>query len=207
VENTHNRAGGRIYPLENIRSLSELAKKYNLKYHLDGARLWNASVVSGISPAEYSSYFDSVSVCLSKGLGAPVGSVIASDREFIKQAYRVRKAWGGGMRQVGILAAAGLYAVQNNIERLAEDHKKAKRIGEFLSESPNVELDIESLHTNILIFKVKSLDVETALSKCKELGLLLSVGSIGSIRAVTHMDVSDADIDEAIKIMKNVFNN
>ena len=130
VENTHNRGGGTIWPIENIIALKNLAKKYNLFYHLDGARIWNALLQLEFLLKEYASHFDSISCCLSKGLGAPVGSIIAGTKDFIKEAYRVRKAWGGGMRQVGILAAAGLYALQNNIERLKEDHEKAKYLAE-----------------------------------------------------------------------------
>ena len=118
VENTHNRAGGAIQPLDNIIALRKLAKKYNLYSHLDGARIWNASAASGIPVKDYAEHFDSVSCCLSKGFGAPVGSIIGGTKEFIKEAFRVRKAWGGGMRQVGIIAAAGLYALKNNTGRL-----------------------------------------------------------------------------------------
>ena len=133
VENTHNRAGGTIHPIENIKALSALAKKHNLYIHLDGARIWNASVATGIPVNEYAAYFDTVSCCLSKGLGAPVGSIIAGDKHFIDEAFKVRKAWGGGMRQVGLLAAAGLYALKNNIARLAEDHEKAKMLAEAIN--------------------------------------------------------------------------
>ncbi|MDP4117366.1 MAG: GntG family PLP-dependent aldolase, partial [Bacteroidota bacterium] len=206
VENTHNRAGGAVHPIENIIELKKLAKKYNLAYHLDGARLWNASVKTGISPKEYASHFDSVSCCLSKGLGAPVGSLIAGTKEFIGKAFRVRKAWGGGMRQAGILAAAGLYALQNNIERLEEDHKKAKLLADAINDNPNLEIDIDSVHTNILIFKPLKLSVDRAIAACKEKGLLLSVGKIDSLRACTHLDVSFAQIEESIKIFKQVFN-
>ncbi len=142
VENTHNRASGAIQPLDKIIELKKVAKKYNLLYHLDGARIWNASVETGISVKEYASHFDTISCCLSKGLGAPVGSIIAGSKEFIQEAFRVRKAWGGGMRQVGILAAAGLYALQNNFERLKEDHQKAKLLGEALNEIKNIEIDL-----------------------------------------------------------------
>ncbi len=194
VENTHNRAGGTVYSIEQIEKLKNIADEYNLKYHLDGARLWNASIASGNSLEKYCSYFDSVSVCLSKGLGAPIGSIIAGERDFITEAFRVRKAWGGGMRQVGILAAAGLYAIKNNIERLAEDHEKAKILAKYLAESGKFEIKLENVQTNILIFKPKTLSIEVALKKCEEHGLMLSVGQVGTLRAVTHMDVSFEDI-------------
>ncbi len=201
VENTHNRAGGIIQPIEIIRELKNLVNKYGLKYHLDGARLWNASVATGISLKEYASYFDSVSVCLSKGLGAPVGSVIAASKDFITEAFRVRKAWGGGMRQVGIIAAAGLYAVKNNIPRLQEDHRKAKILAEFLNESGSFEINLENVQTNILIFKPLKHTVDETLNLAKEKGLLLSVGTVGYLRAVTHMDVSFEDIEKAKQIL------
>jgi threonine aldolase len=205
LENTHNRAGGTIYPLDEIKKLKELVKKYNLFFHLDGARIWNASVASGIQPKEYASYFDSVSCCLSKGLGAPVGSVIAGDKEFIKEAYRIRKSWGGGMRQAGILAAAGLYALQNNFDRLAEDHEKAKILAQTINENPNLEIDIDAVQTNILIFKPLKINVEEAVQKCREKRLLLTIGKIDSLRAVTHLDVSFEDIKEAVRIFHDVF--
>ena len=205
VENTHNRGGGSIWPIENIVSLKHLAKKYNLFYHLDGARIWNASAATGISVEEYASHFDSISCCLSKGLGAPVGSIIAGTKEFIKEAYRVRKAWGGGMRQVGILAAAGLYALKNNIERLKEDHDKAKFLAERINANPNLEIDMEAVQTNILLFKPKTISVEKALERCKEKGLLMSIGKIDLIRAVTHVDVSMKDIEKASSIIDEIF--
>jgi threonine aldolase len=204
VENTHNRAGGTINPIENIGALQKLAKKYNLYFHLDGARLWNASVTTGIKPNEYASYFDSVSCCLSKGLGAPIGSVIAGTKDFIKEAFRVRKAWGGGMRQVGVLAAAGLFALQNNIDRLKEDHEKAKILAEFLNNSDSFEIDMETVQTNILIFKPIKKSVDELLASAKEKGLMLSVGSVGTLRAVTHMDVSFEEIEKAKTILEQI---
>ena len=206
VENTHNRASGAIWPIENIIELKNLAKKYNLFYHLDGARIWNASVATGISVKEYASHFDTVSCCLSKGLGAPVGSIIAGTKDFIKEAYRIRKSWGGGMRQAGILAAAGLYALQNNIERLKEDHIKAKYLAERISENPNLEIDLTAVQTNIILFKPLKMTVEEGIKKCKEHGLLLSVGKVDLIRAVTHLDVSEKDIKTAAEIINSVFN-
>lgn len=205
IENTHNRAGGTIIDLDVIKNLSSLANKYNLFFHLDGARIWNASVATGISVKEYASYFGSVSCCLSKGLGAPVGSMIAGTKDFIREAYRVRKSWGGGMRQVGILAAAGLYAIQNNIERLKEDHEKAKLFASAISQNSSLEIDLSAVQTNIVIFKPKKISVELAVEKCRHEGLLLSVGKIDSLRAITHLDVSKTDIIKAIEILKRVF--
>ncbi|HPI37810.1 MAG TPA: GntG family PLP-dependent aldolase [Ignavibacteriaceae bacterium] len=205
VENTHNRASGAIIPLENIVELKKLAEKHNLYFHLDGARIWNASVATGIHVKEYASYFNSISCCLSKGLGAPIGSIIAGTKEFIKEAFRVRKAWGGGMRQAGVIAAAGLYALKNNFKRLAEDHEKAKQLANVIAENPGLEIDLKAVHTNIIIFKPLKLSVTEAQQKCREQGLLLSVGKADSLRAVTHLDVSFQDIEKAIKIIRQVF--
>jgi threonine aldolase len=206
VENTHNRASGAIWPIENIIALKTLVKKYNLYYHLDGARIWNASVATGISVSEYASHFDTISCCLSKGLGAPVGSIIAGSKEFIKEAYRKRKAWGGGMRQSGILAAAGVYALQNNIDRLKEDHNKAKFLAERINDNPNLEIDMKAVQTNILLFHPKTISVDDGIKKCKEKGLLLSVGKIDLIRAVMHLDVSMHDLKKAADIIDEIFN-
>ena len=205
VENTHNRAGGTIHPLDNIVALGKLARKYNLKYHLDGARIWNASVASGIPVKKYAEHFDTISCCLSKGLGAPIGSLIGGTKDFIKEAFRIRKAWGGGMRQVGILAAAGLYALKNNIERLEEDHRKAKILAETIAEIPSLEINMEAVQTNILIFNPKKITVEKAIEMCKEKGLLISVGKIDLLRAITHLDVSFDDIKKTCIIFKEVF--
>jgi len=205
VENTHNRAGGTIQPLENIVALSRLAKKYNLFYHLDGARIWNASVATGIPVKEYAEHFDTISCCLSKGLGAPVGSLIGGTKESIKAAFRVRKAWGGGMRQAGIIAAAGLYALKNNINRLEEDHQKAKILAKTISEIPSLEIDMEAVQTNILIFKPKKIPVEKAIELCKQKSLLISLGKVDSLRAIMHLDISFEDTEKACKIIREVF--
>ena len=205
VENTHNRAGGTIWPLEKIIELKEIAKANDLYYHLDGARIWNASIATGISVKEYASHFDSISCCLSKGLGAPVGSIIAGTKEFINEAYRVRKSWGGGMRQVGILAAAGLYALTNNLERLIEDHKRAKYLAEKLKKIKNLEIDLTRVQTNILLFKPLNMTLNEAIFKCKEKGLLLTVGTVGYLRAITHLNINDDDIKSAVSILRNVF--
>lgn len=207
VENTHNRAGGTVYSVEQIAALKKVADEFKLKFHLDGARLWNASIASGTPLDKYCSYFDSVSVCLSKGLGAPVGSVIAGPKDFITEAFRVRKGWGGGMRQIGILAAAGLYAVKNNIARLAEDHAKATMLAETINESGNFEINMKNVQTNILIFEPLKISVEETLQRCEENGLLLSVGQVGTLRAVTHFDVSIKEIETAGEIINKVLYN
>lgn len=204
IENTHNRAGGTVYSRKQIAKLKNVADEFNLKFHLDGARLWNASVASGVPLNDYCSFFDSVSVCLSKGLGAPVGSVIAGSSEFITEAFRVRKGWGGGMRQVGILAAAGLFAVKNNIERLSEDHEKSKLLASAIANMKNFEINVENVQTNILIFRPKHKSVDEVLEICEKKGLLLSVGQVGTLRAVTHMDINFEDIEQAINIISQV---
>ncbi len=205
IENTHNRAGGTINPIENIISISKLAKKYNLFLHLDGARIWNASIETKISVADYAKYFNTVSCCLSKGLGAPIGSIIAGSKELIEKAFRVRKAWGGGMRQVGILSAAGLYALKNNINRLKEDHEKAKLFAEGISKISDLSINKNLVETNIVMFSPKNISVDEFLSKCKNKGLLLGTGKVGVIRAVTHIDVTFEQINEAIKIIETIF--
>ncbi|HEX2982076.1 MAG TPA: low specificity L-threonine aldolase [Ignavibacteriales bacterium] len=205
VENTHNRAGGTVHPIENIKAIKKLANKYKLYTHLDGARLWNASVASGISPAEYASYFDTVSCCLSKGLGAPVGTVIAGSKELMKEAHRKRKAWGGGMRQIGFLAAAGLYALKNNIERLKEDHEKAQLIAAAIDKNPGLIINMESVQTNIVVFRPLIMTPDAAIQKCKDKGLLISAGTVGSLRIVTHLDANFDDVKSAIKILDEVF--
>jgi threonine aldolase len=205
VENTHVRAGGTIWPIENIISLKKLVQKYNLKYHLDGARIWNASAATGITVKEYASHFDSISCCLSKGLGAPIGSIIGGSKDFIREAYRVRKSWGGGMRQAGVIAAAGLYALQNNIHRLAEDHVNAKYLAEKLAEQNNVEINLQAVHTNIVTFKPLKHKVVEVIETCKLNGLLISEGKPGWLRAVTHLDVNLEQIKKAVEIIYKVF--
>jgi threonine aldolase len=204
VENTHVRAGGTIWPMENILALKQLVQRYDLKYHLDGARIWNASVATGISVREYAEHFDSISCCLSKGLGAPVGSIIGSTKSLIQEAFRVRKSWGGGMRQVGILAAAGLYALKNNISRLADDHANAKYLAERISEMTKVEIDMKAVQTNIVSFKPLKLGTEEVIERCQQNGLLLSTGKVGWIRAVTHLDVNSEQIKKAAEIINKI---
>ncbi len=202
VENTHNRGGGSIYPMNLISDIKQVTVRHNLKYHLDGARLWNASVATGIKVSDYAKFFDSVSVCLSKGLGAPVGSVLTGTKEFIDRAHRFRKIFGGGMRQVGVLAAAGLYALENNVDRLAEDHEKAKAFARILCESQFYEVNLDHVETNIIIFGVRPpLTMNKLLADMKTSGVLLSAGSAGKVRAVTHLDVSMKDVKKAAETL------
>ena len=204
VENTHNRGGGSIYPMRLIEDIKQVAVRHNLKYHLDGARLWNASIATGIKVSEYAKHFDSVSVCLSKGLGAPVGSVLTGTREYINRARRFRKIFGGGMRQAGVLAAAGLYALEHNFQRLAEDHEKARVFAQILCDSKQYELNIDHVETNIVIFGLKpQMKTDKFLADAKSLGVLLSAGTAGKVRAVTHLDVSMENVKKAAEILVN----
>ncbi len=207
IENTHNRAGGTIFPIDEIKKISEFVKSENIKIHLDGARLWNASIETGISLKEYASYFDSVSVCFSKGLGAPVGSLLAGSFEFMEKAKKIRKLFGGGMRQCGIIAAAAMYAVENNFERLKEDHKKAKFFAEEISKLNSLHIDLESVQTNIVLIefeKTKKSQVEI-LNLLKENKILLTSGNYNSLRAVFHLDVDMEEVKKGIEIFKMLF--
>ncbi len=206
LENTHNRGGGSIYPIEKMADISTLARSKGLFVHLDGARLWNASVATGIEPKEYARWADSVSVCLSKGLGAPIGSLVAGTRAFIDRVHRFRKMFGGGMRQVGIIAAAGLYALDHHIGRLREDHDNAKRLALGLKAIRGISINPDEVETNILIFDVSATG-RTAFQIREELkkeGVLIHPVSRTQIRLVTHLDVSKEDIDFALKAFRKI---
>ncbi|NNF03029.1 MAG: low specificity L-threonine aldolase [Rhodothermales bacterium] len=205
VENTANKAGGRVYPIERINGLAEAAAKHSLSMHLDGARLWNASVATGIAESEFAAPFDSVTVCLSKGLGAPIGSVLAGSEAFIKEAHIARKMYGGGMRQVGILAAAGLYAIEHHRELLAADHARARRIAEALADMEGLDLDLGTVETNIIMFDVRGgLDALDVVDRLKRDQLLVSPFGPKTIRITTHLDISDDDVDRALQILAGV---
>ncbi len=206
VENTHNRAGGTIYPLEVIKEIRRLADETGLLMHLDGARLWNACAATGIAPSEYARYVDSVSVCLSKGLGAPVGSVVAGTKSFIETARHYRKIFGGGMRQAGILAAAGLFALKNNRDRLVEDHAKASWLARELSTIAGFGIDLGTVQTNIIIIDVEKTgrQPDEILAALKTRGVMLSAGNYMGLRAVTHLDVSRAEVEQAAAVIKEV---
>lgn len=206
LENTHNRAGGTIFPLQEIIKISELAKEKNLKLHLDGARLWNASVATGIKLSEYAQYLDSVSLCFSKGLGAPVGSIVVGSKDFIKKAHFYRKAYGGGMRQSGILAAACEFALENNLDKLAIDHHNAQKLAETLNRLPGIDIDLNSVQTNLVIFDV-SKSGQSASDVCltlEENGILALPFSPTKIRFVTHLNVCTEDTEEACRIIENI---
>ena len=207
LENTHNRAGGTVFPLDEIEKIYELAKRNNIKIHLDGARLWNAVIATGIPLHKWSKYFDSVSVCLSKGLGAPIGSVIAGGEDFIKKARRNRKMYGGGMRQVGIIAAAGIYAIENNFNRMIEDHRNARLLAEKLSQIKGMQIDLQSVQTNIVVINIEKSkkDVSQVIEQLKNKGVLVVPFWKNKIRAVTHLDVDRNDILEAVEKFTEVF--
>jgi threonine aldolase len=207
LENTHNRAGGTIFPLDEIKKIKQLAFSKEIRMHLDGARIFNASTETGISVEEYSKYFDSVSFCFSKGLGAPVGSVLCSDKDTIRQAHKFRKIIGGGMRQAGILAAAAIYALRNNIERLRDDHNRAKRFAQAISEIEQIEIKLETVQTNIVIFRLKDSAQNITFKKTlNEKGILISDGSYGSLRAVFHLDINDEQTNHSINTFRQILN-
>ena len=188
VENTTMRGGGACYDFEEFIKIKKVCDANNLKFHLDGARIWNALVATGDNPKEYGKVFDTISVCLSKGLGAPVGSLLLSDKKTIQRALRIRKILGGGMRQVGYLAAAGMYAISNNMGKLAEDHRRAKELGVVLEKLNWVE-KVEPIETNILIFSIKpQVDEALLIEKLKQKGILISSLGKGTLRIVTHLD-------------------
>jgi threonine aldolase len=204
LENTHTRAGGIVYPLSKIEKVADLAREQNLLMHLDGARLMNAVISSGVDPAVYSEPFDSVSLCLSKGLGSPVGSVLVGSDEFIDKAHRFRKLFGGGMRQVGSLAAAGLYALANNIERLAEDHERAKELAETCLDLGVLEYDLPMTQTNTVLLKFPKGNAAEIEAEFKQEGLLVSVFNKHRIRLVTHLDFTDEKLKASKEILKKV---
>jgi len=206
VENTNNRGGGTIWPVEQVASLRALAERRNLHLHMDGARLLNACVARGLAPTDYTQHVHSVSLCFSKGLGAPVGSIAAGPNSFIRRCHRFRKMFGGAMRQAGILAAAALYALDHNVERLAEDHANARRLAEAIAGLPGIRLDPTNVETNIIIFEVEpplgtSADL---VARLRERGVWVLATGPNKVRAVTHLDVSRSQIDHAITVFRQV---
>jgi threonine aldolase len=188
VENTTNKGGGACYDMDELRKIRSVCDANDLKFHLDGARIWNALVAKKENPKDYGKIFHTISVCLSKGLGAPIGSLLISDRKTIHKALRVRKILGGGMRQVGYLAAAGIYALENNVSRLAEDHRRAKELSELLKKQAWVA-NVEPVETNILIFSVRPQIQESVLiDKLKQKNISISSMGQGKLRIVTHLD-------------------
>jgi threonine aldolase len=203
LENTHNSAGGAVWPLEELRALVETARELDLAAHLDGARIANASVATGIPAAEMGRLFDTTTLCLSKGLGCPLGAVIAGSAELMEQARIEKHRFGGAMRQAGIVAAAGLYALEHNVDRLADDHARARRLAEGWAAS-GVPLELDRVETNFVQVDVSALGLTSpeAIARLAEAGVALS-GTVrpGVLRAVTHLGVDDADIDRALELV------
>ena len=205
VENTTNKGGGACWNFSELERIKKVCEKHGLAYHLDGARIWNAMVEKGESAKQYGELFDTISVCLSKGLGCPVGSVLVGDKEMIDQALRIRKILGGGMRQAGFMAAAGIYALDHQIERLAEDHRKAKEIGAVLQGLPLTK-KVEPIETNIIIFEINQdyLSEQDFIEKLLEKDIyLIGMGS-SKLRIVTHMDYTDQMHDTLLKTLKTL---
>lgn len=204
VENTHNFGGGAVQPISEIEKLSTQARARGIAMHLDGARIWNAHIASGTSFLEFGKHFDTISVCLSKGLGAPVGSVMLSTKARVAEARIWRKRYGAGMRQVGILAAAGHYALDKNLDRLAEDHARAKKIAVALHAVDSTLVDPAKVETNIVGLDLSKIGISAAdlAARCKEAGLWISALGPHYARLVTHLDFTDSQCDEAIEILK-----
>jgi threonine aldolase len=204
LENTHNRGGGRVYPLEKIQAISTWAHKNGLALHLDGARLWNAVVATDIPLLDWARPFDSVSVCFSKGLGAPLGSALAGTRDFVTRGRRIRKMFGGGMRQAGIAAAAALFALDQHIDRLAEDHHNARVIAQAIADTPGLRLDPPEVETNLVWFEVDP-DLGTAravATTLKQRGVLVHAAGPQVLRACTHLDVSAVQAERAAETIR-----
>ncbi len=206
VENTQNRGGGSCWSVEEIEKIRAVADENGLRMHLDGARLMNCCVATGRKPTEYTKFFDTVSICFSKGLGAPVGSAVAGTKDTIKRVHRFRKMFGGGMRQVGIIAAGALYALEHNIDRLAEDHANARRLAIALADLPGVSIEPAAVETNILYFDV-SPRIGTAkelVGSLRERGVWMMATGPQRIRAVTHLDVPASGIERAIHTLSDL---
>ncbi len=206
IENTHNRAGGVIVPQAEAASVCAAARAREILTFLDGARLWNAAVATGTAPAELAAPFDLVAVALSKGLGAPAGSLLAGSRPLIERAARYRRMFGGAMRQVGVLAAAGLYALDHHLQRLAEDHANARLIAERLAQSPRIRIDLATAQTNILVFELVpgAPDAPTLVTRARERGLLVFSFGPRTVRAVTHLDVTREQCARAAEILVEI---
>lgn len=201
LENTSNRGGGSCYEIKDLEEIKAICKKYGLSFHLDGARLWNALVAKGQTARQYGELFDSISVCLSKSLGCPVGSLLLGDTAFIKKARRVRKVFGGGMRQAGFMAAAGIYALKHNIERLEEDHRHAKMIGEALQQKGFIN-QVLPIETNIIIFELKpGMSAKELVEKMKATDILAYAIAPDRVRLVVHLDITPAMVARTTELI------
>jgi len=206
IENTNNRGGGAIWPIEAVRRVGESGRSHGLHVHMDGARLMNACVAAGQKPTEYTRHVDSVSMCFSKGLGAPVGSVIAGRKPFIERCHRFRKMFGGAMRQVGLLAAAAIFALDHNIERLADDHRNARRLADAIAGMPGIKLDLRTVETNIVLFELEPRLCPAAAfaERMERRGVRMFATAPNRVRAVTHLDVSAQQIEQAIVVFREM---
>jgi threonine aldolase len=208
VENTHNRGGGIVFPADALRAALAVAREHRLATYLDGARILNAAVASGRPAAELGAGFDLIGLSLSKGLGAPVGSMLAGSRELIDRAHRYRRMAGGALRQAGILAAAGSYALANHVDRLADDHANARLLADELLRGDDIEIDLATVQTNIVVFSLVDRrgvpDAATFVERCRERGVLLNAFGTRTVRAVTHLDVSADDCRSAATVMRAV---
>ena len=204
LENTTNKGGGACYDIEEIKKIRKVCNSHGLGLHLDGARLFNALVAKGESPKDYGKLFDTISVCLSKGLGTPMGSVLIGNKDVMKNAMRVRKVLGGGMRQVGFMAAAAIYALDNHIDRLAEDHKRAAEIAETLNAQSYIG-EVEPVETNIIIFSLKDASNEEKFNKIlQENNIRISALGKGKLRIVTHLDYTEEMHQKFLSVLKNI---
>ncbi len=194
LENTHNRGGGRIFPLQTIREIAQVCQEHDFKLHLDGARFWNACIATGISEAEYAQPFDTVSICFSKGLGAPIGSALVGSKDLMKRARRFRKMFGGGMRQAGIIAAGALYALKHHRERLQEDHNNAKILAEGLHLIEGIEVNPEDIQTNIVFFSTKAIPARILAQRLQERGVAVLATGSNSLRAVTSLMINQEQV-------------
>lgn len=206
LENTHNRCWGSPLGLEYMEKIGDLAGRLNLKVHLDGARIFNAALAEGVEPRELAKGCDSVSFCLSKGLGAPVGSLICGSSKFIKRAHRMRKQLGGGMRQAGIIAAGGIYALENMVGRLAEDHAMALRLAQGIEGIRGLKTDVERVRTNIVFFELveERITADQLLERAAKKGVRFSIGYGGLMRMVTHYGLEMEDIDRAVEVFRGI---
>ena len=204
LENTHNAGGGSVWPLDRFAATVREARRHGLRVHCDGARLWNAAVAAGVPERAYADHCDSVAVCFSKGLGAPVGSLLAGDRAFIDRARRFRGMFGGGMRQAGVLAAAALHALDHHRERLAEDHAHARILAAALAEQPGVSIDPAAVETNILYFRLRGMAAAKFAEACEARGVRVLAIGVDTVRLVTHLDVSRAAVDRAIAVFRDI---
>lgn len=206
LENTHNKAGGKVIPIETMKAIYEIAKEKDIPVHLDGARLFNAAVAASVPVTEFTQYVDTVQVCLSKGLSAPVGSILAGSKSFIKEARKWRKRLGGGLRQAGVLAAPGIIALEKMVDRLAEDHANARQLAEGLSTIPGLQVDVNGVETNIILCNIQEtgLSNEEFLARLKEAGILAVPFDEGIIRFVTHREVTSDMVEMALQRIRQL---